>query len=167
MEEIAKIISAISEVTGLDRVNIIQGKTDEAKRARDILCFIAIKDMYGLTWKLMELLKYRKSQVYFSADRCKDNMEEDVSYILLMNAVRKELGLVPLMTEMIKKNEEMQKEKEYELAKARSKKIAKRIFGIEYSKEDDLRMIAAIKSANEYMKNYCKTGRQSNPLLCN
>lgn len=165
MEEIEKIISAISEVTGLDGWSIKFGKTDECKEARDILCYIALKDMYGLTWTLMEELNFRKSQVFFSADRCKERMEEDLSYVYKMNEIRKKLGLSSIMRGMIEQAEEQQRNKDMELAQKRSKENSKNIFGIKYSQSEEEQLKIAIQNAKAFMTDYCKIGSTADGRL--
>lgn len=152
MEELKKIITAIAEVTGLDEWSIKFGKSDECKQARDILCYISLKDMFGLTWILMELLNYRKSQVFFSADRCREQMEADLSYVHKMNKVRKNIGLSSIMRGAIEEAEAKQKQKDREEAQLRSNEISKRIFGIEWTERDKVRFQNACVEANSFMK---------------
>lgn len=165
MEEIAKIISAISEVTGLDEGSVKSGKTDECKQSRDILCYIALKDMYGLTWSLMDLLNYRKSQVFFSADRCKERLEDDISFLKIMNGVRKKLLLAPIYTDKIDEIKEKERQRKQEEDITRSKENSKRIFGIEYTPTDEHNISIATNNAMAYMKGYCQIGRQTNQIL--
>lgn len=166
MEEISKIITAISDVTGLDRHSIIYGRTDECKKARGILCYIALKDKYGLTMTLAEVLGKSRSQCIFMSDFCKEGMEESIGYVMLMNEIRKKLGMSAIMTDKIEEVNNLHKKREKELSRKRSKENSQRLFGIEYSIEDEIRMFAAMKSANEFMAKYCQIGNQANPLLC-
>lgn len=165
MEEIEKIILAISEVTGLSKHTILHGKTAECKSAREILCYIALKDRYGITWTLMELLGWRKSQVFFAVDNCLNDLEESIDFIYLMNNVRKQLGLSAIMTEKIDRVKEEQKRKEAEIAKMRSVENSKRLFGITYTKEDGINMNNAMRSAEIYIRKYSTIGRQPYHLV--
>lgn len=161
MEEIAKIITAISDVTGLDHLGIIYGRNDECKKARGILCYIALKDKYGLTMALAEMLGKSRSQCTFAAEIFKEEMEESVGYLILMNEVRKKLGLSAIMTDKIDK---LRTKKELEIIeenKIRSKANCKTIFGIEYSNSEESRLSQAIFDAKEFMREYTKIGKQA------
>lgn len=162
MEEISKIISAISQVTGLDQFSIKFGKTIDSKQAREILCYIALKDNYGLTWILMEFLQKKRSQVLFMASACMEKMEEDVYYLMIMNRVRNVLGIVPLMKDREMELQYSQRRKEKIEKEEEMKKVVKTVFGMEYSEKDKRDMKKAMKSACEYMADYCRTGLNCN-----
>lgn len=160
MEEITKIITAITEVTGLDRFSIAYGRNNECKRARGILCYIALKDKYGLTNALSERLNKSRSQCTFLADFCKEEMEESVGYIILMNEVRKKLGMSPMMKDVmnsLREEKERQTKKESE---QRSKEISQRIFGIEYFKSEEAQLNQAMLDAKAFIDRYSKIGIQ-------
>lgn len=160
MEEIAKIISAITEVTGLDRFSITYGKTDECKRARGILCYIALKDKYGLTQILTAETGKNKNQCLFMSQMCEDGIAEDMDYLKTMNQVRKKLNLASLMEAKINEHEKAVRRSKRALKKEQMKQLVKTVFGIEYTPEDDRRRKEAIRSASEFMQQYCKIGLQ-------
>lgn len=165
MEEIEKIIQAITEVTGLSRNEIISDKSKLCKSAREILCYIALKDRYGLTWMLMKTLKWRKSQVFFAMDSCKDRLQEELDYILLMNNVRSNLELYPIVTVILRDAKEKEKQIEKEMSIERASENARRIFGISYTEADNACIRNALDSALTFMQGYCRIGRQPRELL--
>lgn len=167
MEEINKIISAITEVTGLDKHNILCDKSDESKSAREILCYIVLKDQYGLTWKIMEMTGWRKSQVFFAMDRCTERMNEEYDYLVKMNEIRKKLCLAPIYSDKANEILLKQKNKKRELEKIRSREESKRLFGIQYTDKDEDLIALAKKNALSYMIEYCEIGDKANSLLCN
>lgn len=161
MEEIAKIISAITEVTGLDRFSVIYGRGDDCKRARGILCYIALKDKYGLTTALAEMLGKSRSQCIFMSDFCKEEMEESIGYLILMNEVRKKLGMTAIMTDKIEQEQKKKKKQRIKESKIKSKENSKNMFGIDYSKSEEEQLQIAMQNAKAFMIEYCKIGRKA------
>lgn len=165
MEEIAKIISAITEVTGLDRFSIIYGRSDECKKARGILCYIALKDRYGLTTALVEMLSKSRSQCTFASEICQEEMEESIGYLIMMNEVRKKLGMTAIMTDKLEELQKESKRQQAEQDEMKSKENSKNIFGIEYSKSEEQQLKQAILSAKAFMANYCEIGQKADERL--
>lgn len=158
MDEIGKIISAISEVTGLDRYSIIYGRNDECKKARGILCYIALKDKYGLTKTLCESLGKSRSQCAFMADFCKEEMEESIGYLILMNEIRKKLGMSAIMQGRMRALQEEKQRELIEEAEKRSKANAKNIFGVKYSKSEEEQLKKVMQESAAFMADYCRIG---------
>lgn len=167
MDELEKIITAITKVTGLDRFSIIYGRSDECKRARGILCYIALRDRYGLTTTLCELLGKSRSQCIFMADFCKEEMEERVSYLILMNEVRKKLGMSAILQGVVQAMRDKEIRKKLEESERKSKENSKNIFGIEYSQSEEIQLKRAILEAKEFMREYSKLGRTADGRITN
>lgn len=167
MEEIEKIITAISEVTGLDRFSIISGRTDECKRARGILCYIALRDRYGLTTILSETLEKSRSQCIFMTDFCTEEMEESIGFLIIMNEIRKKLGMSAIMTDKIEQEKQKQKERKLKEDEEKSDQNAKILFNITYSESEKKYRREAIKNATAFMNKYCQLGQKVKPEMAN
>lgn len=160
MEEIEKIITVISVVTGLNRYDIVNARGEEGKKAFGMLCYIALKDKYGLTFNLMQVVAKKKSQCVFAAEMCKETIEADVDYLRTLNSVRQLMKLSPIMRSKIIEHDQKERRIKREKRKEDMKHQMLTVFGIEYTKEDEQMMKAAMEDSAVFMTNYCSIGRK-------
>ena len=158
MEEINKIIQAISEVTGLDKWSVVYGRNKQCIDARMMLCYIVVHDFYSAISKLAQALGRTQKSCRAFAEDFRQSLRKNEELTDLTNDARAILGLSTVSER--EKRDAMQRKEERTLRKIReiSKKNVRRIFGLEYTEEDEKRFSYACRSAAEFMEKVCSVG---------
>lgn len=153
MDEITRIMKAISAVTELSAMEILR-KTAESYDARLMLCHTVKHETIGLIRKLANLMDIRQCDVLRMAGIAENEMRKTSDNFLLipLNRVRTILNIPAAYRniETLIRNQKMDDDNA----------TTNRLFGFKYTKEDEIRMRAAMVAASWYMKNQCRGGRK-------
>lgn len=160
MEEISRIIAAISSVTGLSRTDILLDNNSESKYSRHILCYIALRDHTGLCKHLTAMTGFRQSQCFICACESDRLMKEDDTFLQMMNETRQALGLKILLPKRASTISKRKEKALKELQRKTDRRNQLTLFGFAYSEEDMQEMRAVMESAAVYMNGLCSTGIQ-------
>ena len=154
MEEIERIARTIASVMKIKVEDIKKSKGVKGQFARQMLCRIALKDNVYMSLPLSTYLDLHRNSCTTLAYACEGQLiDGDITYLKWMNAVRAKLGLRKLYESRMPKESESAKARR----KEKSRQIAKRIFNIEYTDEDEAMIKAAIIGANRFMRDYCRS----------
>lgn len=148
MDEIIRIMKAISAVTKLSGMQILS-KTADSYDAQLMLCHTVKYETTGLIRKLADMMEIRQCDVLRMADIAEDEIKKlpDNRLLIPLNQVRKNLDIPAAYRniELIVRN----KKEDTDNANTQ------RLFGFKYSKEDETRMRHAMVSASWYMRKLC------------
>lgn len=154
MEELAKIITTLSLITGVDRVSIITGAKASGRTARHILCYVVRNGYPHLMKGLRDMIGLASSSIHKYAQLISRESREDEKIERILKAVERSLRVKP------------PKEEKAESApgKEQKPKTVKRKYPkwnpFNLTPLDDIKRRIAERNAIEFMEKFCKIGLQ-------
>lgn len=154
MEELAKIITTLSLITGVDRINIVSGGTANGRTTRHILCHVVRNGYPHLMKPLCEMTGLASVSVHKYAHSITEQSREDERIERILKAVERSLDVKTPKPQPVESEKPTVEKKP-----TRHRKYPKwNPFGLTVL--DDIKRHAAIRSANEFMEKFCKIGLQ-------
>lgn len=157
INRIAKAIEDVFGVSPLERPAEKELKV-EYLNAQRIFCYI-LKYDYDSILMASRAINKQLSLCEISAESILNKVKLGDEIIRPINKVKKELGLPKALSDKAKRIRELKRQRIIREQKERSRRNAKRLFGIEYTSEDETRMQRAIEESNEYFKKMSRIGR--------
>ena len=151
MDELEKILNAVSGVTGVDRHDILMGKSRYDIMYRDMTCHIIVEFYSHLTRRFAYRNGWELNKVYMRAKRFRTEKGIDKKSLdHLVAQIRRKIDYVP-------KDEPKDEKEDDGMAYNPSRKsFAKTLFGFEYTDRDDYFRKKAIYESARYMREYCR-----------
>lgn len=154
MEAIKRIIDVVAESHGITRANILSSTHKQTFSARQMLCYYVLYHYPHLENRLNKILRIESDMSQFYCNTFTKKMLSDSKLKDSIDKLDKEVRI---------REKKAFIEQVYQRQAEQAKKnnaTAKRLFNIEYTLEDEKRILTAIQESNKFMKEHCSCGRQ-------
>lgn len=153
IDEVDKIVNATIGIVGGTNEDILFGSGKYDVLYRDMICYIIDKYYPYLTNRFLDKCTCKKQAFVARVQKCEERIAKgtDSDLVSVINQVRK------IVNQNGNKPASRPKKKDNEVSyKPSHKSHAKRLFGFEYTYQDDLRREAVIRASNLFMRDICR-----------